>query len=363
MNKKPQHVMRVLMKTTRLVLASIWLCFCGLDFQAPSAGTEDLRIRARRVFNPLPATMTTDANPITDQKIRLGKILFYETRISIDGTVSCARCHPLNQYAADGLKTSIGHHCTVNARNAPTVLNAAGQVSQHWIGNRIDVEDQARQSVVGPASFGMPSDAEVEDRLEKIEGYRSLFSAAFPGESKPVSVANLAKAIGAFERTLVTPSPFDAFLTGNESALTEEEKKGLAAFLDIGCASCHSGTYLGGGMYQKFGIFRPYWELTISEKPDEGRFVVTKNDKDRYAFKVPGLRNVARTPPYFHDGSVEELETAILIMGRLQLGQEISGDQVENTRAFLESLTGVIPEDVLRIPELPARAIGGSARR
>jgi cytochrome c peroxidase len=298
--------------------------------------------------------MATEANPLIPEKTRLGKVLFYETRISVDGTVSCARCHPFSLSAADGLKMSIGNRYAVNPRNAPTVLNAARQIAQHWIGNRTDVEDQARQSVTGAASFGMPSLTAVEDRLRQIDAYRPLFAAAFPGESEPITVAHLAEAIGAFERTLVTPSPFDAFLSGNESALGETQKKGLAAFMDIGCTSCHSGTYVGGETFRKFGIGAPYWEFTKSEKPDEGRFAVTKKEEDRYVFKVPILRNVARTPPYFHDGSVESLETAVGIMAKVQLGLDISPDERDCIVAFLEALTGKIPEDALRLPELPA---------
>jgi cytochrome c peroxidase len=346
--------MRFRTKTLSLFLPCAWLLTCSLDYSDVSPGTLDLENKARAQFSPLPATMAAEANPLTPEKIRLGKILFYETRISIDGTVSCARCHPFSLYGADGLKTSVGNHCAVNPRNAPTLLNAAAQIAQHWIGNRTDVEDQARQSVVGAASFGMPSPAAVEDRLRRIKGYGPLFAAAFPGESEPITVAHLAEAIGAFERTLVSPSRFDAFLTGNASAMGEKEKKGLEAFMDIGCASCHSGTYVGGGMFSKFGIAAPFWELTKSEKPDEGRFTATKKEEDRYVFKVPILRNIARTPPYFHDGSVEALVTAITIMARAQLGLDISPEERSNILAFLEALTGKIPEDALELPELPA---------
>jgi len=345
--------MRYWTENISFVLACFWLFICGPDVGGRSPGTQDLGTRARGQFSPLPATMATEANPLTPAKIRLGKILFYETRISVDGTVSCARCHPFSLYAADGLKRSIGNRCAVNPRNAPTVLNAAGQIAQHWIGNRTDVEDQARQSVLGAASFGMLSLAAVEDRLKQIDGYRPLFAAAFPGESEPITVAHMAEAIGAFERTLVTPSPFDAFLSGNESALGETAKKGLAAFMEIGCASCHSGTYVGGEAFRKFGIGVPYWEFTKSENPDEGRFAVTKKEEDRYVFKVPILRNVARTPPYFHDGSVGSLGSAVGIMAKVQLGLDISPAQRDRILAFLDTLTGKIPEDALRLPELP----------
>lgn len=346
--------MRFRTKTLFLFLPCAWLLICSLDYGGVSTRTHDLENRARAQFSPLPATMAAEGNPLTSEKIRLGKVLFYETRISVDGTVSCARCHPFSLYGADGLKMSVGNRCAVSPRNAPTLLNAAAQIAQHWIGNRTDVEDQARQSVIGAATFGMPSPAAVEDRLRRIKGYGLLFAAAFPGESDPITVAHLAEAIGAFERTLVSPSPFDAFLSGNASAMSKKEKKGLETFMDIGCASCHSGTYIGGGMFRKFGIAAPYWELTKSEKPDEGRFTATKKEEDRFVFKVPILRNIVRTPPYFHDGSVESLETAIGIMAKAQLGLDISLEERGDILAFLEALTGKIPKDALGLPELPA---------
>jgi cytochrome c peroxidase len=346
--------MRTRPRTLALVLACACLSINGFGLQGRRASGPDLEARARELFKPLPATMAKDAKPPAPDQIRLGKILFYESRISVDGTVSCARCHPLGLYAADGLKTSIGNRCAPNARNAPTILNAAGQIAEHWIGNRTDVEDQARQSVTGPASFGMPSRAEFENKLKAIAGYASLFGDAFPGEADPLNLDNFARAVGAFERTLVTPSPFDAFLSGDSAALTAGERKGLEVFIDVGCASCHSGTYVGGGMYGKFGVVRPYWELTKSENPDEGRFAVTKSEGDRYVFKVPGLRNVVRTPPYFHDGSTESLETAVDIMSAVQLGADLSEEERGVILAFLGSLTGRLAEDALRIPELPA---------
>jgi len=324
----------------------------GLVFADNAA--EDVLKQARQIFGPLPQVMTSDKNPITPEKVVLGKILFYETRISVDGTVSCAKCHPVALYAADGLKKSIGNNCKVNPRNAPTLFNAAGQISAHWIGNRTDVEDQAKQSVVGPPSFGMPSTESVEKKLIEIKGYAELFKAAFPVEANPVTVDNLAKAIGAFERTLVTPSHFDSFLKGDVAALMEQERRGLKTYLDTGCIMCHSGPYAGGQSYQKFGIFEPYWKYTKSEPVDEGRYAVTKNEADKYFFKVPIHRNVAKTSPYFHDGSVSKLEEAVWIMGKIQLGKDLNKSQVEEVVTFLKSLTGDIPEDALKVPLLPS---------
>ena len=317
-------------------------------------GDNDLITRASQIFGPLPQTMPSDQNPITPAKVKLGKILYYEMRISADGTVSCAKCHPISLYAEDGLKVAKGNNCKDNPRNSPTILNAAAQISAHWIGNRTNVEDQAKQALVGPPSFGMPSYEAVEKILRGMKGYFALFQEAFPGEKEPVTVDNFAMAIGAFERTLVTPAPFDDFMKGNASALTEQQKRGLKTFLDTGCMTCHFSPYLGGQMYQKFGVMEPYAKYTKSVKIDEGRFVVTKNEADKFVFKVPVLRNVAMTPPYFHDGSVDKLNRAIWIMAKIQLGKELSDQQTGDIAVFFTALTGKISEDAMTVPILPA---------
>jgi len=340
----------------RDVLATVivlsWVSFAGLLFA--NNGDEDLLREANKIFGPLPKAMVSEKNPITPEKVKLGKILFYDTRISVDGTVSCSRCHPIGLYAADGLRKSIGNNCKVNPRNASTLFNAAGQISEHWIGNRIDVEDQAKQSVIGPPSFGMPSYEAVEKKLREIKGYVELFKAAFPADSNAITVDNFAKAVGAFERTLVTPSPFDAFLKGKTAALNEREKRGLKTYIGMECMMCHFGPCLGGQVYQKFGVLEPYWKYTKSEPVDEGRYAATKNEADKYVFKVPIHRNVAKTSPYFHDGSVDKLEDAVWIMGKIQLGKDLDRSQIEEIVVFLKSLTGKIPEDALKVPLLPS---------
>jgi cytochrome c peroxidase len=318
-----------------------------------SNGDDLLLTQAKEIFGLLPQVIGSEKNPVTPEKVKLGKILFYETRISVDGTVSCARCHPIGLYAADGLKKSIGNNCKVNPRNAPTVFNAAGQISEHWIGNRVDVEDQAKQAVIGPPSFGMPSYEAVEKRLKEIKGYGPLFKEAFPEDKDPVTVDNFAKAVGAFERTLVTPSRFDAFVKGELTALSDNQKRGLKTFIETGCMTCHSGEYVGGEMYLKFGVFEPYWQYTRSKEIDEGRYVVTKNESDKYVFKVPILRNVEITSPYFHDGSVDHLYEAARIMGKIQLAKTLTDQQIGDIIIFLKSLTGQIPDDTLKVPLLP----------
>ncbi|RMD45623.1 MAG: cytochrome-c peroxidase [Aquificota bacterium] len=315
----------------------------------------ELLNKAKQYFRPLPEVFPSDKNPLTKEKITLGKILFYEPRISIDGATSCAKCHPISLYGADGLRKAQGNNGKINPRNAPTVLNSAGQIAQHWRGDREDVEDQAKRALLGKGSFGAPSYEWVENKLRSIKGYKALFKKAFPNDKNPITVDNFAKAIGAWERTLSTPSRFDKFLNGHINALSEKEKRGLRKFISVGCASCHNGELLGGTMYQKFGIIEPYWKYTKSKKIDEGRYSVTKKEQDKYVFKVPPLRNVAKTAPYFHDGSVDDLKKAIWIMGKVQLGKDLSKEDVEDIYAFLKSLTGTLSDDIKTIPILPSK--------
>ena len=347
-------IMRNILKKTggRLLAAFVFVPVLAATLFAADADLE-LRDQAKAIFGVLPASMPSPGNPITPEKVKLGATLFWEPRISVDRTVSCVKCHPLGLYATDGLKKALGNNCRENPRNAPTVFNAASQISAHWIGNRTGVEDQAKQALIGPPSFGMPDYASVEKVLKGMQGYVAMFKAAFPGEKDPVTAENFAKAVGAFERTLVTPSAFDDFLLGKTDALTSRQIRGLRAFMDTGCMTCHFGPFLGGQMYQKFGMFEPYEKYTKSEKVDEGRFAVTKNLDDKFFFKVPVLRNVAETPPYFHDGSVSKLTDAVVIMAKIQLGKDLEQDQAGDIAAFLDSLTGRIPQAVLIVPVLP----------
>ena len=344
----------IMFKEKKAWLLTLLILLLVIPVAAFADDDDALIKKASQILGPLPESMPSEQNPITPEKVKLGKMLFYEPRISVDGTVSCSKCHPIALYAADGLRKSVGHNCKENPRNDPTVFNAASQVSEHWIGNRTSVEDQAKQSVTGPPAFGMPSYEAVEKILSAYKEYQTLFKAAFPSDKEPVTIDNFAKAVGAFERTLITPAPFDAFLKGNKGAMAAEQKRGLGAFMDQGCAGCHFSPYAGGQMYQKFGIFEPYQKYTKSEKVDDGRFAVTKNESDKYVFKVPVLRNVAMTPPYFHDGSVDKLADAVWIMGKIQLGKDVTKEQVQDIVAFLHALTGKIPDEVMTIPVLPS---------
>jgi cytochrome c peroxidase len=332
-----------------MAMAALMLVAVAIMYAADSG----LHQQATAYFSPLPDSIPTPDNPITPEKVELGKMLFYDTRVSVDRTVSCFKCHWINLYGTDGLSKAIGNHYKINPRNSPTVFNAAGQISQHWIGNRTTVEDQAKKALLGAASYGLASYEDAEKNLKAIPGYEALFHKAFPQDNDPVSVDNFASAIGAFERTLVTPAAFDAYLKGDTAALTSNAQAGLQAFITVGCADCHGGTYVGGEAYRKFGITEPYWDLTGSNPIDSGRYAVTHQASDLYVFKAPMLRNVEMTSPYFHDGSVDSLAEAIRIMAKLQLGTTLDPDQTARLSDFLNSLTGSIPKTAVDVPALP----------
>lgn len=329
---------------TGLALA---LAGAALASAAASSAVDDAALlkQAQSLFKPLPKDMASAEFPVTAERVDLGRRLFFDPRISLDGTVSCSKCHQPGLYGTDALATPIGVKDRANPRNSPTVLNAALQVSAHWRGDRTSVEDQAIKALVGPPSFGNPDFDAAVAKIKAIPGYADLFRKAFPSETDPVSVQNWGKAIGAYERTLVTPSPFDDYLAGNVQALGETARAGLKKFVDTGCAACHNGVGVGGATYQKFGVIEEYWKQTHSQPVDKGRFDVTSNAADMYVFKVPGLRNVAMTAPYFHDGSVATLPEAVKVMARVQLGKDLPDEDVKAIVAFLESLTGRLPAD------------------
>jgi cytochrome c peroxidase len=301
--------------------------------------------------------MATAEFPVTPERVRLGRALFFDPRISADGTVSCARCHQSALYATDGLPKSVGVHDKPLPRNAATVLNAGLSFRQHWDGRFANVEEQAKQSLLGPG-FGNPDFRTAMARVNAIGGYAEMFQTAFPGEAAPVTEDNWGKAIGAYERTLVSPSRFDEYLGGKSDALSSAERKGLRTFIDTGCVDCHKGRGVGGLGFRKFGVVSDYWKATGSKEIDKGRFGVTNDPADLYKFKVAGLRNVAMTPPYFHDGSVTTLSTAVRIMATVQLGTDLSDPDVDEIVTFLRSLTGTLPEGFERAPVLPTGAFG-----
>ncbi|SUO93619.1 cytochrome-c peroxidase [Suttonella ornithocola] len=311
--------------------------------------------KAKNVFQPLPKSAQLEsANPdTTPALVKLGHELYFDPRLSKNGNVSCNSCHNLATYGVDNLPKSLGTDAKPGGRNPPTTLNAALNTTQFWDGRAQDVEEQAGGPLLNPVEMGLADEAEAVKRVSEIPGYVESFKDIF-GDKDPVTFKHITQAIGAYERTLITPSPFDRFLQGDTDALSPTQLAGLNKFMDYGCIACHSGVNLGGGQFQKFGLVDgPYWKFTGAEEHDEGRFEVTKAENDKFLFRVPTLRNVEYTYPYFHDGSVKSLHRAVKIMGMAQLGRELPEKDIDDIVAFLNSLTGEVSEQARVIPLLP----------
>lgn len=291
---------------------------------------------AMQALLPLPAAAPQDI-----RRVALGERLFFDPRLSADHSISCATCHRLERGGADGMSVSIGIGGARGAINAPTVFNSAYSFAQFWDGRAATLEEQAAGPIHNPSEMGS-SWAIVVERLNTDTTLREAFAKAYPDG---VTAANVADAIASFERTLVTPdAPFDRYLAGDRLALSPLAVDGYHRFRDYGCISCHQGRLLGGNMYQKFGVFRDYFAGRALTTADLGRYNVTGREEDRHVFKVPTLRNIALTAPYFHDASTDSLAVAVTTMGRYQLGRELSPDDVKAIVAFLESLTGKQPK-------------------
>ena len=331
------------MRAKALLLAASML------LSAP-AMADELRDKALETFHPLPSTVpAVKGNTVTKPKIELGKGLFFDPRLSASGVFSCNSCHNLATGGDDNLETSIGHGWQKGPRNAPTVLNAVLNEAQFWDGRAEDLKAQAK----GPVQAGVEmanTPQQVVATLKSMPAYADWFKAAFPGEADPVTFDNMAKAIEAFEATLMTPAPFDRFLNGDETALDETQRKGLALFIDKGCSGCHAGVNVGGHGYYPFGVVEKPGSDVLPEN-DKGRFAVTKTADDEYVFRAAPLRNIALTAPYFHSGRVWDLKQAVAIMGTAQLGTELQPDEVDAIVAFLGSLTGEMP--TVEYPVLP----------
>jgi cytochrome c peroxidase len=271
----------------------------------------------------------------TEAKIELGEKLYFETKISTNETQSCNSCHRVDDHlgGVDNLPTSKGAKGDLGGRNAPTTLNAGFHIAQFWDGRAPDLAAQAKGPVLNPIEMGMPNEEAVLAKLKEC-GYEDLFKKAFPDADKPLTYDNFGEAVAAFERTLVTHDRFDDFLGGDDDALSRKEKQGLRVFMKVGCADCHSGALLGGDGYEKMGQANAY-----ANKEDVGRFEVTKKEEDKYVFKVPSLRNIAITGPYFHDGKAATLEEAIKQMAWLQLDAELKHREIAAIAAFLGALT------------------------
>lgn len=278
-------------------------------------------------------------------KVELGKKLFFDPRLSRSGFISCNSCHNLSMGGSDNLPTSIGHNWQQGPINSPTVLNSSMNLAQFWDGRAADLQEQAAGPIANPMEMAFSHSLAI-DVLRSIPQYVAAFNKIYG--SNEITLDQVTNAIAAFEETLVTPnSRFDLWLKGNDNALTDTEIAGYQKFKEIGCVACHNGAAVGGSSFQKMGIMEPYQ----TENPAEGRIAVTGKDADRFSFKVPTLRNVELTYPYFHDGAYWKLEDAVDVMARLQLGQKLEKQDIQNITAFLKTLTGDQPQ--FAVPQLP----------
>jgi cytochrome c peroxidase len=274
-------------------------------------------------------------------------MLFYETRLSKGQDLSCNSCHNLANHGTDGRATSVGHRGQHGTRNAPTVYNAATHIAQFWDGRAETVEEQAKVPILNPIEMAS-SEKRIVAILTSIPGYATAFKGAFPDAAQPITLDNVGDAIGAFERGLVTTSRWDKFIAGKSDALTAREKHGLRVFLDAGCMACHTGPQVGGSMFQRVGVMEPW-----PNQKDIGRGAITRTAADRMMFKVPSLKNIADTGPYFHDGSAQTLEDAIRTMGRYQVGVVLSEEDVGAIAGWMRSLTGTVDPAYIAAPTLP----------
>lgn len=307
----------------------------------------DLNPRLRR-FKPVRGAFAIPGAPPTAAQIDLGRMLFFDKRLSRDRDLSCNSCHPLDRFGVDNERTSKGTRGVRGRRNTPSVYHAAGEFTLFWDGRATTVEEQAKMPILNAAEMAMVDGAAVVERLARIPGYVAAFRAAFPDDLVALSYDNVGRAIGAFERKLIAPSRWDRFIRGNRRVLTPQEVSGLKLFLDLGCMACHNGELVGGTTFQKIGIGAAW-----PNQEDQGRFEVTQLPSDRMLFKVPSLRNVARTAPYFHDGSVSTLEQAVTVMAHYQVGEELNRRDIAAIVSWLGTLTGELPARYIEPPALP----------
>ena len=310
--------------------------------------------KARNSFLPLKSIDDSHESEEEKARVELGQMLYFDTRLSINNEQSCNTCHDLANYGVDNNPTSPGAlPGTKGDRNSPTVLNAVLHDSQFWDGRAATLEEQAKGPILNPVEMAIPHEGVLIDRLKEVKEYIEKFSKAFPNQENPITYDNVAFAIGAFERRLVTPSKFDDFMDRDFEVLNAQEKRGMKVFMDANCQSCHNGPGLGGIQYRRFGEFNDFRKINNKIKPDQGMYSLTGNPGDMFKFKVPGLRNIEKTYPYFHDGSIGDLGEAIQIMGVTQLNKQFTEEELADLIAFMKTLTGDLPETLKSKPKLP----------
>jgi cytochrome c peroxidase len=334
--------------------SSIALAAAAALAASSAQAAESLMQRAQSLFKPIPSAVTAvKDNVVTPQKVDLGKLLFFDPRLSSSQVISCDTCHNLGAGGVDAGPTSVGHGWQRGPRRAPTVYNAVFNVAQFWDGRAADLKAQAKGPVQAPVEMNA-TPQHVVATLTSMPAYVELFKQAFPNDASPVTFDNFARAVEAFEATLITPgAPFDRYLEGDDKALSDKQKAGLKLFIDKGCASCHNGINVGGETYYPFGVVEKPG-ADILPPGDKGRFDVSKTASDEYVFRAAPLRNVALRAPYFHSGQVWTLKAAVGVMGESQLGEKLTDAQEDDIVAFLQSLTGRMPK--IEYPMLPVRS-------
>jgi cytochrome c peroxidase len=345
------------MKSISFIAIAIFAATCSQRSEAPPAvqsaapqksdPVQENEINPRLLRRFQPVVGQGGAAQVTPEKITLGRMLFFEARLSKGQTLSCNSCHDLTKHGIDGRPKSVGHKGQVGTRNAPTVYNAATHIAQFWDGRAETVESQASVPITNPVEMAN-DEKRIVQTLSSIPRYLDAFRAAYPGVPQPVTLHNVGDAIGAFERGLATTSRWDQFIAGKSDALTAAEKRGLRVFLDAGCMACHTGPQVGASMFQRTGVMEPW-----PNQSDIGRAAITKAPADRMMFKVPSLKNVADTGPYFHDGSAGTLQEAIRMMGRYQVGMALTDQDVDAIVTWMRSLSGTIDSRYIAMPLLP----------
>lgn len=335
---------------TLLIVTSFILLSCGGNKEGKSPEMtaqekSELFTKAKAIFGALPDKMPGSENDTPDL-IALGKKLYNEKKLSLDGNESCNTCHDIEKLAGDdGKSVSDGSvEGKKGTRNANTVLNAGYQFVQFWDGREKDLIGQAKGPMLNPLEMAMPDAKSVEKAISAIPEYKELFTKAFPSVASPITFDNIAIAIAAFERTLISKSRYDMYLAGNPKAMTNDELQGMKLFIETGCITCHTGPLVGGNMYQKMGLVHPY-----ENTKDMGRYDVTKLEPDKFMFKVAMLRNAFLTAPYFHDGSVVKLEDALKKMAWLNLGKELKPEEIDLIVGFIKALSDTEKEKSLAI--------------
>lgn len=337
------------------------LSLAAVAFVASTGGAAAANWQALPKEAPAPTN-----NPTTPAKIELGKMLYFDARLSSTGTVSCFSCHNVMEGGDDHRPTSVGVHGKLGGRNAPTVWNAAFLSVQFWDGRASTLEEQAQGPVVNPVEMGMPDLGVAVERIREIPGYRPYFDAAFGADAR-IDADSIAMAIAAYERTLITPdSPYDQFVRGDQKALTAQQQRGMQAFADSGCVACHSGPNFSGpalptgvGFFMKFPV---YSDSTLVAKygllDDPGKQQATGKPEDAHMWRVPTLRNLSYTAPYMHNGAVKTLPDAVRLMAQAQLNKSLDDAQVADIVAFLESLSGPFPDQQMpRLPSTPGNML------